>query len=255
MQVCIMYALMYLYRCACYLSIYLSIFLSIYLSICLSVYLSICLSVYLSICLSVYLSICLSVYLSICLSVYLSIYLSICLSVYLSICLSVYLSICLSVYLSIYLSVYLSICLSVYLSIYLSIYLFVLTCKNINIRMFAEQPRRPYCSEQDRLADVFSTDIFARKGGMNEACWLTRLEDPAALSTTTWVAFGCWHGRIWMLFCDHWFAFWVAKSTTFADLSKFFHDRRREQNFGDFWTVHIWQIDPHVQIIQPLYLL
>lgn len=28
---------------------------------------------------------------------------------------------------------------------------------------------RPYCSEQDRLADVFSTDIFARKGGMSEA--------------------------------------------------------------------------------------
>jgi hypothetical protein len=57
-----------------------------------------------------------------------------------------------------------------------------------------------------------------------------------------------------MLFCDHWFAFWVAKSTTFADLSKFFHDRRREQNFVDFWTVHIRR-DPHVQIIQPLYLL
>ena len=87
----------------------------------------------------------------------------------------------------------------------LSIYCFVLTCKNTNIRMFAEQPRRPYCSEQDRLADVFSTDIFARKGGMSEACWLTRLEDPAALPTTTWVAFGCWHGRIyailWSLIC------------------------------------------------------
>ena len=92
---------------------------------------------------------------------------------------------------------------AIYLSIY--IYIFVLTCKNTNILMFAEQPRRPYCSEQDRLADVFSTDIFARKGGMSEACWLIRLEDPAALSTTTWVAFGCWHGRIyailWSLIC------------------------------------------------------
>lgn len=82
----------------------------------------------------------------------------------------------------------------------LSIYCFVLTCKNTNIRMFAEQPRRPYCSEQDRLADVFSTDIFARKGGMSEACWLTRLEDPVALSQ---------HGLLlvadmeeFMLFCD-----------------------------------------------------
>lgn len=29
--------------------------------------------------------------------------------------------------------------------------------------------RRPYCSEQDRLGDVFNTEVFARTGGMTEA--------------------------------------------------------------------------------------